>query len=102
MLDNIKYLLNPDTYSKQTLAEAKEGIIKYKVEVVSAILIIGIPLLIVYPLLRPRLRRIKREFLFQYYLQSHLLARKLDTGSVKLPVHEVEEIIRKTEARIKL
>lgn len=53
-------------------------------------LIIGIPLLIVYPLLRPRLNKIKREFLFQYYLQSQLLAKKLDTSSVKLPVHEVE------------
>ena len=73
----------------------KKELLKNKVEVVASILIIGIPWLVVYPVLRPRLKKIKREFLFQWYLQSQMLAKKLDTGSVKLSVHEVEDIIRR-------
>lgn len=102
MVENVKYLLNPDTYSRATINSAQKGMLKYRVEIVSGILVVGIPMLIIYPLLRPRLKKVKREFLFQYYLQSQLLAKKLDTGNIKLSVHEVEEIIKKAEAKIKL
>lgn len=60
MVRNIKLVLDPDTYSRETAGKVKEGVIKYKVEAVSLILIVGLPLMIIYPMLRPRLKRIKR------------------------------------------
>lgn len=45
--------------------------------------------------------KVKRDFLFQYYLQSQTIARKLETKNTKLPLHEMEEIIRKAEAKTK-
>jgi hypothetical protein len=71
-------------------------------EIVASIIIFGTPPFIIYPILRPHLQRIKREFLFQHYVQSQALAKGLATKSTKLPVHEVEEIIRRSESKVRL
>lgn len=86
---NVSYLLNPDTYSNETLIQLKDDLLKHKVDVVSGLLVVGVPVAIIFPLLRPKLLKIKRDFLFQYYLQSQTLARKLQTNSNKLPLWEM-------------
>jgi hypothetical protein len=51
---------------------------------------------------RPRIVKIKREFLFQFYENSQKLAKGLSAKAAKPYVHEVEAIIKKTESKIKL
>jgi hypothetical protein len=46
---------------------------------IAMLLVIATPTLIGHPLIKPRLNAIRREMIFQYYMQSSMLARQLKT-----------------------
>lgn len=43
------------------------------------------PTLVAHPLIKPRLKAIRREMIFQYYLQASILSRQLKTPLRKIP-----------------
>ena len=65
-------------------------------------LCISFPLFFLGPIIRPRYLKAKRDFLFQYYMQSQTIANRLKTGNKKLSVEEVEEMIKRAEENSKI
>ena len=71
--------MNPDTYSKKNLEKVKKMLVKEKMRLIGTGLIIFVLVSLVYPNLRPRLMKVRREYLFQYYLQQQMISRRLKT-----------------------
>jgi len=48
-------------------------------------LVVMAPTIIAHPIIKPRLKAIRREMIFQYYLQSGMLSRQLKSPLQKIP-----------------
>lgn len=76
------------------MREKSKNIQKNKMNYIGFLVVVMFPIVMVGPLLRPRFMKAKRDFLFQYYVQSQTISQKLRTGNEKLSVSEMERIIK--------
>jgi hypothetical protein len=91
---NIHWMLNPDSYSLGTLRQVRDWVIKNQSYLAFTFAVL-VPFSYVYPALRPKLQKIKRDFLLQFYQNSQKLAYDLNARNTKPYVHDVEAIIKK-------
>jgi hypothetical protein len=47
------------------------------------------PTIIAHPIIKPRLKAIRREMIFQYYMQAGMLSRQLKAPLQKVPKEEI-------------
>ena len=84
MKKNLIKGFNPDTFTKKELVDFKENLIKDKFNIIALILVVMTPTIVAHPIIKPRLKAIRREMIFQYYLQSGMLSRQLKTPLQKI------------------
>ena len=84
MKANLIKTFDPDTYSKKSLIQGRENLIKDKLNVVGMMLVIIIPIVILHPIIKPRLKAIRRDMILQYYVQAGVVSRQLKTPLQKI------------------
>ena len=89
MKANLIKAFDPDTYSKKSLIEGRENLIKDKLNVGGMILAFVIPIFIFHPIIKPRLKAIRRDMILQYYVQAGVVSRQLKTPLQKISTQEM-------------
>ena len=86
-------VLDPDTYTVESMKEAREEIKKEKVKIFGIILCLALPLTLYANFVKPRLERVKRMYYMQFYNKMGFFSRELGVKTKDVSQKDLEDSV---------